>query len=271
MGCHAEPARTMAGPSSGGTGSKRKHLPAAAVNDLSAVKGWKPRTGGLPPSFRKSSLQRYNLFMYRAALLTLLVASLLTAPVWAQRGGGGHAVGVHVSGGHTAGVPGHSGFGGRRADGRFGSRRFARDRGAWNNYGYGGIGDYPYFLPDDWYDGDGQDGTAPPDSAPPPVVVQRVREERARPLPPAQVIEIPSTGSAVTKSLPPTVFILTSGERLESDRFVLTANSLSINVHRSLRTVPLSMLDIDATLAANRDRGIDLRIPSDRNEISLRF
>jgi hypothetical protein len=214
--------------------------------------------------------------MHRAALFTLLTASLLIAPVWAQRGGGGHAGGGHVSGGHSAGVPGHSGFAGHRDGGHFGSRRFSRDRGAWNNYGYGGIGDYPYFLPDDWYDGqdgyDGQNGDAPEDSAPPRIVVQRVREEpAAKQLPPAQVIDIPSTGSAVAKSLPPTVFILTSGERLESDRFVLTANSLSINVHRSLRTIPLDMLDIDATLAANRDRGIDLRIPNDRNEISLRF
>ena len=215
--------------------------------------------------------------MFRAALFTLLAASLLVTPGLAQHGGGGHggggrAGGAHISGSHTAGVPGHSGFHGRRGGGRFGSRRFAGDRGAWNNYGYGGIGDYPYFLPDDWYDGDGQYDEAPADGAPPQVIVQRVREERpAQPLPPAQVINIPSTGSAVAKSLPPTVFILTNGERLESDRFVLTAKSLSVNVHRSLRTIPLDMLDIDATLAANRDRGIDLRIPNDRNEVSLRF
>ena len=169
-------------------------------------------------------------------------------------------------------MQGHSGFGGHRSGDRFGSRRFAGDRGAWNNYGYGGIGDYPYFLPDDWYDGPDQDGDAPADGAPPPVVVQQVRGERPpRPLPPAQVIEIPGTNSAAAKSLPPTVFILTDGERLESDRFVLTANSLSVNVQRSLRTIPLGMLNIDATLTANRDRGIDLRIPNDRNEISLRF
>jgi hypothetical protein len=31
------------------------------------------------------------------------------------------------------------------------------------------------------------------------------------------------------------------------------------------------MLDIDATVTANRERGIDLRIPADRNEISLSF
>ncbi len=249
-----------------------------------AVRGWQPDRADLPPSIRFSAsrlFRRYNLRMFRAALFTLLAASLLSTPGLAQHGGGGHgggghAGGGHVSGSHTAGVPGRSGFGGHRAGGRFGSRRFAGNRGAWNNYGYGGIGDYPYFLPDDWYDGDGpydgQYGDAPADSAPPQVIVQRVREERpAKPVPPAQVINIPSTSSAVPKALPPTVFILTSGERLESERFVLTANSLSVNVHRSLRTIPLDMLDLDATVAANRDRGIDLRIPNDHNEISLRF
>ena len=206
--------------------------------------------------------------MYRAVLFALLAISVLAAPLSAQRGGGGgHAGGGHGAGGHTAGVPGHPGAGGRRAG--FGSRRFDGERGGWNNYGYG-YGDYPYFFPDD-YEG-GQDNDAPADRPPAPIVVQRVREERSpKPLPPAQVIEIPSTGPAAAKSLPPTVFILTNGERLESDRYVLTANSLSVNVHRSLRTIPLDMLDIEATLAANRDRGVDLRIPNDRNEISLRF
>lgn len=208
--------------------------------------------------------------MHRAALFTLLVALVLTAPSWAQRGGGGHAGGGHVSGGHTAGVPGHSGFGARGTGGRFGSRRFAGDRGGWNNYGYG-YGDYPYFFPDEGYDVD-QDAEVPADRPSGPVVVQRVREEHPpKPLPPAQVIDIPSTGSGAAKSLPPTVFVLTNGERIESDRYVLTATSLSVNVHRSLRTIPLDMLDVDATVAANRDRGVDLRIPNDRNEISLRF
>ncbi len=199
--------------------------------------------------------------MFRAALFTLLAASVLTAPGLAQDGGGGHASGGHagggpVSGNHTVGRPGRSGFGGHRGGERLGARRFAGDRGAWNNYGYGAIGGYPYFVPDDWY-----------------VIEQRVREQRpVRPLPQAQVIEVPHVASsAVPKALPPSVFILTSGERLESERFVLTANSLSINVQRTLRTIPLDMLNIDATLAANRDRGIDLRIPNDRNEISLRF
>lgn len=208
--------------------------------------------------------------MYRAALFTLLAASVLSAPSWAQHGGGGHAGGSHLSGGHSGAPHGRAGSGARHSG--FGSRRF--DRAGWNNYGYGG---YPYFFGDDWYDGyEGQEGQqegdAPADRPPAPVVVQRIREERPpKPLPPAQVIDIPSAGSSVARSLPPTVFILNNGEKFESDRYVLTANNLSVNVHRSLRTIPLDLLDIDATLAANHDRGIDLRVPNDRNEISLRF
>jgi hypothetical protein len=217
--------------------------------------------------------------MYRAALFTLLAASVLTTPALAQHGGGGHgggggghAGGSHVSGSHPATGAGPTGFGGHRGGGHPASRRFAPERGTWNNYGYGGVGNYPY-VADDWYDE--PDGEAPADSAatPQPVVEQRVTERRqVKPLPPAQVIEIPHVAtSAVPKALPPTVFILTSGERLEGERFVLTANSLSINAQRIPRTIPLDMINIDATLAANRDRGIDLRIPNDRNEISLRF
>jgi hypothetical protein len=101
------------------------------------------------------------------------------------------------------------------------------------------------------------------------------REERPveeKPLPAAQVIEIPGALKvAATAPLPPTVFVLLSGERLEAQQFLLTASSLSVTVHRAKRTIALEMLDLDATVAANHDRGIELRIPDDRNEISLRF
>jgi hypothetical protein len=46
---------------------------------------------------------------------------------------------------------------------------------------------------------------------------------------------------------------------------------LSFSVDRQQRVVPFDMLDIDATVSANHERGIDLRIPVDRNEISLSF
>jgi hypothetical protein len=52
---------------------------------------------------------------------------------------------------------------------------------------------------------------------------------------------------------------------------VLTASNLSFSIDRQQRSVPLGLLDLDATITANHERGIDLRIPADRNEISLSF
>jgi hypothetical protein len=87
-----------------------------------------------------------------------------------------------------------------------------------------------------------------------------------------QVIEVPGVANSTTaKTLPPTIFILTNGERLETRRFVLTASNLSASLDRHQRTIPLDMLDINARFAANREREIDLRVAADRNEISLSF
>jgi hypothetical protein len=58
---------------------------------------------------------------------------------------------------------------------------------------------------------------------------------------------------------------------VETRRFLLTASVLSFSVDRQQRVVPFDMLDIDATVSANHERGIDLRIPVDLNEISLSF
>ena len=92
------------------------------------------------------------------------------------------------------------------------------------------------------------------------------------PLPKSQFIEIPSAANAATPKMPPpTVFILANGERLETRRFLLSATLLSLSIDGQQRNVPLAMVDIRATLSANHDRGIDLRIPDDRNEISLGF
>jgi hypothetical protein len=111
-------------------------------------------------------------------------------------------------------------------------------------------------------DAEGATNTAPS------LVIPRTPES----LPKSQFIEIPSVANATApKTPPPAVFILADGERLEARRFVLSASLLSVSIDRQQRTVPLSLLDIGATLSANHERGIDLRIPDDRNEISLSF
>jgi hypothetical protein len=58
---------------------------------------------------------------------------------------------------------------------------------------------------------------------------------------------------------------------VETKRFVLTASLLTVRIGRQQRTIPLQMLNIDATVTTNHERGIDLQVPDDRNEISLSF
>ena len=187
--------------------------------------------------------------MRRAAFVALLITSL---PLYlrAQKGA--------VGGAHAGIGPPHHGY----VQGA-GHARHHR-----NGYGWGA---FPYFFPD--YE-TGWPEEVPRTTEEAPLV--RVRDESHLPQPapplPAQVIEIPNTAaSAQRKPLPATVFVLTTGERFETQRYLLTANSISLTVQRDQKTIPLQMVDLDATIAANRDRGVNLRIPNDRNEISVRF
>jgi hypothetical protein len=83
-----------------------------------------------------------------------------------------------------------------------------------------------------------------------------------------QEITAPAS-SATTKPQPPAVFVLNNGQRLETQHYTLTKDSLRATIDGQPRIIPLTTLDLKATVAANRERGIDLRIPSSRSEISL--
>ena len=112
---------------------------------------------------------------------------------------------------------------------------------------------------------------------PAPLVLIQQRDERQSQTPETppikpRTIEVPGGNNSVTtKLVPPTIFILANGEHLESRRYVLTTSALSVRVGRQERVIPIDMIDTDATIAANRERGIDLRIPVDSSEISLSF
>jgi hypothetical protein len=202
--------------------------------------------------------------MPRAALFTLLVASVLNGFLQAQRA-------TATFHGNAAGQTVRSGFAGQRGF----PNRFFRGRGFvpsgfHRHDGFGSIFLVPY---SDWYDGpvgyEQPDAEAMRNGPVPPVEILRTPEP---PIPKAQVIEIPGVAdSTAAKVLPPTIFVLANGERLETRRYVLTASNLSVRIDRQQRTVPLDMLDVNATIAANHENGIDLRIPADRNEISLGF
>jgi hypothetical protein len=200
----------------------------------------------------------YNVIMPRAALVALLVASVLDGSLPAQR-----AVGTF----HGAGagrLPVRSGFVGHRGL----TNRFYPHHAHFRHDGFGSVF-VPYFAPYDESFEYEPEAVMTPVAMPPPEARQSPTLEP--PIPKAQVIEIPSTSSTAAKIPPPTIFILVNGERLETRRYVLTDNNLSVSIDRRQRTIPLDMLDINATIAANKERGIDLRIPADRTEIFLSF
>ncbi len=85
-----------------------------------------------------------------------------------------------------------------------------------------------------------------------------------------------NTGTKLQPSTPPkpaapAVFILSNGERLESNDYLLTVDSLQIVQNDNPRTIPLTAVNLEATVAANRQRGIDLKIPANKAQIMLSF
>ena len=192
--------------------------------------------------------------MPRAALFTLLVAFVLNGSLQAQRAGA-------TFHGNTGRQPVHSGFAGHRGF----QIRGVPPSGFHRHDSFGSY----FVLYDEPFGYEQPEAEAVTNGPVPPVVVPPTPEP---PIPKAQVIEIPGVANSTTaKALPPTIFILANGERLETRRFVLTASLLSVSIDRRERTVPFDMLDLNATITTNHERGIDLRIPADRNEISLSF
>ncbi|HZP24991.1 MAG TPA: hypothetical protein VFB04_16220 [Terriglobales bacterium] len=70
---------------------------------------------------------------------------------------------------------------------------------------------------------------------------------------------------------PPAVFILSSGERLESADYVMTKDTLRVVQNGTERTIPMSTLNVNATVAANRQRGVQLKIPDNKAQMTLSF
>jgi len=75
----------------------------------------------------------------------------------------------------------------------------------------------------------------------------------------------------LAKPLPPAIFVLSNGERIESSNYILRVDSLRVEQNGTQRTIPMSGVNVKATLAANHERGIDLKIPTDNSQIMLGF
>ena len=69
----------------------------------------------------------------------------------------------------------------------------------------------------------------------------------------------------------PAVFVLSNGERVEAANYLLTVDSLRIEDEGKERTIPMSSLNLDATVAANHERGVNVKIPTDKTQIMLSF
>ena len=76
---------------------------------------------------------------------------------------------------------------------------------------------------------------------------------------------------ASAKPTPPAVFILSNGQRLEATNYLLTADALKVQQGATQRSIPLSQLNMPATLAANHERGIDLHVPANNAQITISF
>lgn len=214
----------------------------------------------------RDQIRGHNVGMLRAVLLTLLAASFVFAgSLQAQRGGGsirGGTSQASFGSGFGHHVPGHS---------RFHDDRFHNSR---NDTFYPVLDFDPFWYDEPYYDEPNDNAAALPAS---PVMIlqsgdsRSARNETPAPVVP-KVIELPGTAnSAAFKPLPSAMFILTNGERLEVRRYLLTHDRLYLTIDHQQRTIPLAMLDIRATIAANHERGIEVRIPADHSEISLSF
>jgi thiol-disulfide isomerase/thioredoxin len=86
------------------------------------------------------------------------------------------------------------------------------------------------------------------------------------------VIEVPGGPSALpSKPAPKTIFVFTSGERLEADHYTLDTTLLHVTVDGLQRTIALSALDMKTTIAVNHQRGIDLKVPKSHSEVYVTF
>lgn len=87
-----------------------------------------------------------------------------------------------------------------------------------------------------------------------------------------KVIEAPRTESArPPKPNPKTIFVFANGERLEAEQYTIDAGFLHVVTGGQQRTIALGTLDLKMTIAVNHERGIDIKIPQSRSEVTIAF
>jgi len=87
-----------------------------------------------------------------------------------------------------------------------------------------------------------------------------------------QLINVPNTPRfSPVKPLPKTIFVLSNGEKLESDHYVIQSGYVDVTVGDQVRHIALSALDTKQTVALNKKNGVDLKLPANKNEVFLGF
>jgi len=87
-----------------------------------------------------------------------------------------------------------------------------------------------------------------------------------------KLVNVPPTHSAaLAQPIPKTVFVFTDGEQLEAENYTLYSSFLHVTAEGQDRSIPISALDLKKTIAVNRERGINLKIPTSSNEVFLAF
>jgi peroxiredoxin len=87
-----------------------------------------------------------------------------------------------------------------------------------------------------------------------------------------QLINVAPVHSAVlAKPIPKTVFVFTDGEQLEADHYILYSKFLHVTAEGQDRSIPFSALNIQKTVAVNRERGINVKFPTSGSEVFLAF
>jgi thiol-disulfide isomerase/thioredoxin len=88
----------------------------------------------------------------------------------------------------------------------------------------------------------------------------------------AKVIEAREMAAPTkTKAARKTIFVFANGERLETAQYTMDGGLLHFVGNGEQRTVALSTLNIKATVAVNRQRGVEVKIPQSRSEMTLAF
>ena len=195
-------------------------------------------------------------------LILILGSTLLQAQ---KAAGGSPGNSVSTSGGNRVRTGPSKGFFPRHS----GVRRYHRNGTVWLPW------EAPYWDDDGYRREESFDRQLTNTDPPQVIVVDDEGKEPRQPAPPPvppKLIEVPQSKDAeLAQQRPPTLFVLKGGERFESRYYLLTLQSLKIEVDRQRRTIPVSSLDLETTIAANRERGIEVFIPQDRGTVFLGF